>query len=174
MLAAKIKQGWGYTVGAEPPNVLLQQVSLFAGGQKTIVTSIAHWPDANPPSIAEIQAIVLPLDRAQKQSALDAAWNNHPGVEITLADQSTIHVPIQFELVSFNASIVSLALLMQSDAILADRMRNPITIPAAQLVTVFAQFQAGYQALLTQYNTIKAAIESAATEEELNAIEITL
>lgn len=54
MLAEKIKHGWGYTVGAEPPNVVLQ-----ATGKDSVI-SIAHWPTANPPTIAEIEAVVLP------------------------------------------------------------------------------------------------------------------
>jgi hypothetical protein len=51
-IARKIKQGWGYDVGPLAPNVVLTHDGTNY--------SIFHWPTANPPSIAEIEAIVLP------------------------------------------------------------------------------------------------------------------
>lgn len=50
MIDAQIKFRWGYNVGPFPPEVVLS-----GGG-----TVIDHWPDANPPTIAEIEAVVLP------------------------------------------------------------------------------------------------------------------
>lgn len=52
MIAEKIKHGWGYTVGATPPNVVLSH-----DGTSYV---IEHWPTANPPTIEEIEAVVLP------------------------------------------------------------------------------------------------------------------
>jgi hypothetical protein len=50
MLAEKIKHGWGYNVNAEP------------GGSEVVLQNgqIAYWPDASPPTIAEIEAVELP------------------------------------------------------------------------------------------------------------------
>ena len=52
MIAKKIKQQWGYDVGPCPPNVVLS----YDGEQYHIL----HWPDDNPPTIAEIEAVELP------------------------------------------------------------------------------------------------------------------
>ena len=45
----KILYGWGYAVGSEPPNVVLS----YDGGEYHII----YWPDDNPPTIAQIEAI---------------------------------------------------------------------------------------------------------------------
>lgn len=51
-LAAKIKAGFGYNVGPCPPDVVLVQ-----NGSSV---SIGYWPDDDPPTIAEIEAIEIP------------------------------------------------------------------------------------------------------------------
>lgn len=52
MIAEKIKHGWGYTVGATPPNVVLSHDGT--------TYAIEHWPTDNPPTIAEIEAVEIP------------------------------------------------------------------------------------------------------------------
>jgi hypothetical protein len=52
MIAQKIKHGWGYDVGPFPPSVVLSHDGTNY--------QIEHWPNANPPTIAEIEAIELP------------------------------------------------------------------------------------------------------------------
>lgn len=54
-ISKKILQGWGYTVGPFPPSVVLN----YDGTNYTI----GHWPTANPPTIAEIEAVVLPVEQ---------------------------------------------------------------------------------------------------------------
>jgi hypothetical protein len=55
VIAEKIKHGWGYGCGPEAGagNVVLNYTP-EAG------YSVAHWPTDNPPTIAEIEAVVLP------------------------------------------------------------------------------------------------------------------
>lgn len=60
MLAEKIKHGWGYAVGPYPPNVVLSHDGTNY--------KIEHWPTANPPTIAEIEAVVLPTPVVQQIS----------------------------------------------------------------------------------------------------------
>jgi hypothetical protein len=50
ILLKQIKHGWGYDVVAEP------------GGSGVVLQNrqIAYWPDDNPPTIAEIEAVELP------------------------------------------------------------------------------------------------------------------
>jgi hypothetical protein len=50
--AEKIKHGWGYIVGPFPPSVVLSHDGTDY--------HIQHWPDDNPPTIAEIEAVELP------------------------------------------------------------------------------------------------------------------
>ena len=50
--AQKIKHAWGYSVGPCPPNVVLMD----DGNGVTV----SFWPDDNPPTIAEIEAVQLP------------------------------------------------------------------------------------------------------------------
>lgn len=50
----KIKHEYGFDVGPFPPNVVLRGDG--SGGY----SGIDYWPTANPPTIAEIEAIVVP------------------------------------------------------------------------------------------------------------------
>lgn len=50
-LTAKIKKGWGLTCGPFPPDVVI--------GEANGVKFLAHWPLGNPPTIEEIEAILL-------------------------------------------------------------------------------------------------------------------
>ena len=51
-LAKKILAGWGYVVGPQGSNVVLTY--------RNEQYHIEKWPDDNPPTIAEIEAVVLP------------------------------------------------------------------------------------------------------------------
>jgi hypothetical protein len=166
-LSQKIRHGWGYDVGPSPPQVVL------SSGQ------IAYWPDDTPPTIAEIEAVDLtPILLAEAKSAkhaeLDAAWATHPGVQVTLADESEFYAPIQREALTLNRLEVLQATLESRNANVFDYSGLPVTIPAAELTAVATAVTVGVQSVLTAYYTIQATIAAATTEEAVQAIEVAL
>lgn len=56
-LVDKVRIGWGYTAGPEGSQVV------FANRDGQLV--VDHWPTENPPTIAEIEAVVLPTPPPQ-------------------------------------------------------------------------------------------------------------
>jgi hypothetical protein len=136
--------------------------------------AINYWPDDNPPTIAEIEAVVLPLDRTTKSRELKAGWDSHPGVAITLADNSTHLIPIQSQQVTANRLEVLLATLEQRDATVFSTSGMPVVVPLAELAAVAATVGALIQTKLTAYYTAEAAINSAATQAEIDAVDISL
>lgn len=140
--------------------------------------SIDHWPNENPPTIAEIEAVDISADllaakQAAKQAELDAAWASHPGTEITLQDATTFRLPITKAEVTVNRLEALTASLEQRAAIVFDSNAQPRTIPLAELAATVGAFQAGINALFASYYTLQAMIASA-TEETIDAITVEL
>jgi hypothetical protein len=165
VIAEKIKQGWGYQVGARSPMVVLTS---DADGY-----AIQFWPDDNPPSIAEIEAIQLsdPIqqERTDKIKELHQWWDGHPGIEVA----SGIVLPIQESGRNTNSSSLALGLLTQSETIsLVSVDDYTVTIPASEAITALGVFRAAYDPISATWDSTHQALMAATTLEALNAVEM--
>jgi hypothetical protein len=165
ILAHKIKQAWGYNVGPCPPNVVLMN-----DGNRL---AISFWPDDNPPTIAEIEAVELPdaiqQERSAKVKLLHDWWDTHPGIEVA----DGIVLPIQEAGRNTNSSSLTLGLLTQSGTIsLVSVDDYTVTIPASEAIAALGIFRAAYDPISATWDSTHQALIAATTREELEAVEM--
>lgn len=136
---------------------------------------VASWPTNPKPTIADIEAVVIPLDlpaaKAAKQSALDAWWKNHPGVSITVAGQ-TVALSVQKTDVAINRLEILSATLESRNARIFDKNGLPVTVALADIPAAAAAATTAIEAELTAYYTVQSAIGAASNESEINAVSI--
>jgi hypothetical protein len=147
-----------------PPRPLLEGESVVE----------AEWDEESNRPIGVTMPSRLPELQAAKHAELDAAWAAHPGVQVTLADESEFYAPIQREALTLNRLEVLQATLESRNANVFDYSGLPVTIPAAELTAVATAVTVGVQSVLTTYYTVQATIAAATTEEAVEAIEVTL
>ena len=164
-LPAKIKFAWGYDVGPFSPDVVL--------ADNGTGVSVSFWPDDNPPTIAEIEAVELPdaiqQERSAKVKLLHDWWDTHPGIEVS----DGIVLPIQEGGRTTNASSLTLGLVTQSPTIdLVSVEDYTVTILAADAIATLGVFRAAYGPISATWDATHRALMAATTLEELNAVEM--
>jgi hypothetical protein len=166
MIAKQIKQGWGYDVDFDK----LGTVGLSHDGENYVIT---RWPDDNPPTIAEIEAIELadPIqpERDAKVKLLNQWWDTHLGIEVA----DGIVLPIQEGGRTTNASSLTLGLVTQSPTIdLVSVEDYTVTISASEAIAALGVFRAAYGPISSIWDTTHRALIAATTLEELEAVEM--
>jgi hypothetical protein len=132
----------------------------------TIGTVTVQWGEDSPPALEQLKGVA--------RTTLLNAWNMHPGVAVTLVDESTFRLSIQKLDVTANRLAAMIALSSESDAEVVDTAGRRQTVPYSELPTVVAFVQTKLELLLDKYDAALAAIEAAETAEELSAVDLTL
>jgi hypothetical protein len=158
----KILQSYGYTM---PDDVQLE----WTGTEY----AIWKWPTDSPPTIAEIEAIVLadPIqtERSARLKSLNQWWDTHSGIEVA----DGIILPIQEAGRNTNASSLTLGLVTQSQTIdLVSVEDYTVTISASDAITALGVFRAAYGPISAMWDSTHRALIAATTLEELNAVEM--
>lgn len=110
--------------------------------------------------------------RAAKQLELDSWWSSHPGVAITLPDESVRMIPVQKESVTLNRVAILEASITASDATVFDALGLPLTIPIESVQEIAATAAAAIEVELQKYYAWQVQIQAASTASELGEIVI--